>query len=526
MRAAGALPIWLRVAATIIAAGFAVPFLYLLTENLLSDRPLGFLTGEALGPLLRTVALAIAVALAATTLGTLAAWLVARTDLPGKRFWRVVLPLPLVIPSFIGAFVMIAAFAPGGLLESMLSPFGVAKLPAVRGFAGAFVVLTLFTYPYVYLPVAARLRQLSSSLEESSRLLGSNGWATFVRVVLPQSRGAVLAGGLLVFLYTLSDFGVVQLMRYDALTRAIYSTRLFDRTTSLALTLQLGVLALLVVATERVVITGPKQIKTARATRPLLVTLGRTRLAALAFVAFLVGLALFVPVAVLGFWAIRGIVSGSTSGVLVTGSILGPTFNTAMASVAAALVAVAVVLPVAYLTVRRRSRIGDLSNAVIVGGFALPGLAIALSMVYLTVSSDVLAPVYQTLTLLIAAYVIHFGAQALRASQVALSGVPTSLEDAAQVLGVKRWNRFTRVELPLMRPGLLAGAGLVLLNSMKELPATLLLAPAGFQTLAMKIWQATESAFFSDAAIAALILIILSGILTWLLVIRRAEANS
>jgi iron(III) transport system permease protein len=517
----------LRVASLGIAALFAVPFLYLVVENVTTgDSPWTFLTAEGLGPLLRSVVLALAVSVAATVLGTAAAWLVAWTDLPGKRLWRILLPLPLVIPSFIGAFIMISTFAPGGLLQTLLSPLGIESIPAVRGFLGAFLVLTLFTYPYVYLPVAARLRQLPSSLEESSRLLGAGAWPTFFRVVLPQARGGVLAGSLLVFLYSISDFGVVQLMRYDALTRVIYATRLFDRTTSIALTLQLGLLALLIVATERIVTAHPTQARTSRAASALVVPLRRYRALGITFVAGLVIAALAVPVGVLIFWAIRGFVQDSLSGVLVTTSIVRPILNTAVVSVLAAVVAAIVVLPIAYLTVRHRSRIGDVSNAVVVGGFALPGLAIALSMVYLTVSRPLLSPLYQTLILLIAAYVIHFGAQAMRASQVALSGVPTSLEDAAQVLGVRRWHRFVRVELPLMRPGLLAGAGLVLLNAMKELPATLLLAPAGFQTLAMKIWQASESAFFSDAAVAALILIALSGILTWVLVIRRAEGTS
>jgi iron(III) transport system permease protein len=517
----------LRLGSAAVAALFAVPFLYLVVENLtLGDSPLGFLTAEGLAPLLRSINLALAVSVAATMLGTTAAWLTARTDLRGKRFWRVLLPLPLVIPSFIGAFIMISTFAPGGLLETILSPLGVDRVPAIRGFLGSFLVLTLFTYPYVYLPVAARFRQLPSSLEESARLLGAGAWPTFFRVVLPQARTAVLAGSLLVFLYAISDFGVVQLMRYDALTRVIYATRLFDRSTSLALTLQLGFLALLVVAVERIVTARPVQARTSRAAVALKVPLGRSRVLGTLFIAGLVAAALVIPVGVLVFWAIRGLVQGSTSGVLVTGSIYRPMLNTAFASIAAAAVAVVAVLPIAYLTVRHRSRVGDISNAVVVGGFALPGLAIALSMVYLTVSRPLLSSLYQTLLLLVTAYVIHFGAQALRASQVALSGVPTLLEDAAQVLGLQRWQRFLRVELPLMLPGLLAGAGLVLLNAMKELPATLLLAPAGFQTLAMKIWQASESAFFSDAAIAALILIALSGVLTWLLVIRRAEPLS
>ena len=517
----------LRLASVGIAALFAVPFLYLLVENLTAgDSPLNFLTAEGLGPLARSIGLAFAVSVAATVLGTAAAWLIARTDLPWKRLWRILLPLPLVIPSFIGAFIMISTFGPGGLLETLLSPLGIGSVPSIRGFFGSFLVLTLFTYPYVYLPVAARLRQLPSSLEESSRLLGAGAWPTFFRVVLPQARGAVLAGSLLVFLYSISDFGVVQLMRYDALTRVIYATRLFDQATSVALTLQLGLLALLIVAIERIVTAQPTQARTSRAASSLLVPLKRYRAGGLAFVGGLVAAALAIPVGVLIFWAIRGLVQDSMSGVLVTTSIVKPIFNTALVSVAAAVVAVVVVLPIAYLSVRHRSRIGDVSNAVVVGGFALPGLAIALSMVYLTLSRPLLSPLYQTLILLVAAYVVHFGAQALRSAQVALSGVPTSLEDAAQVLGVHRWNRFVRIELPLMLPGLLAGAGLVLLNAMKELPATLLLAPAGFQTLAYKIWQASESAIFSDAAVAALILIALSGVLTWVLVIRRAEETT
>lgn len=524
-RSAGGGVVTLKLGAVAIAAAFAVPFVYLVQQNLFAgDEPFGFATSEAIGPLLRSIGLALAVSASAAFTGTTAAWLVGRTDLPLKGVLQVLLPLPLVIPSFIGAFVMLAAFAPGGFLASVLSPLGIERLPAVKGALGSFVVLTLFTYPYVYLPVLARLRQLPSSLEESARLLGSGAWPTFWRVVLPQARGSVLAGTLLVFLYTISDFGVVQLMRFDALTRVIYATRLFDRPTSLALSLQLGLLALTVVILERTLTSGPRQSRTSRTGRVLLVPLGRWKGVALASMVALVAFALLIPVAVLAFWAGRGIFGGTTSGVLITADLWRVVLNTAVISVAAAAVSVIVVLPVAYLIVRHPSRISDGVNAVVVGGFALPGLAVALSLVYLTVSSAALSAIYQSFTLLVFAYVIHFGAQALRAAQVALAGVPTAVEDAARVLGVRRRQRFFRIELPLMRPGLMAGAGLVLLNVMKELPATLLLAPAGFQTLAMKIWQATESAFFSDAAIAALVLIVLSGVLTWALLIRRSGA--
>ncbi|MDQ3953708.1 MAG: ABC transporter permease subunit, partial [Actinomycetota bacterium] len=193
----------LVVAASAVAAVFAAPFLYLVARNASAPAAAweALTSGDAWGPLGRSVLLAVLVSVSATAVGAGAGWLVARTDVPGARLWRVLLPLPLVMPSFIGAFVLLAALAPGGLLEAVLRPLGVRRLPGIGGLAGSFLVLTLFTYPYVYLPARARFRRLPPSLEESARLLGRGSWSTFWRVVVPQARGAILAGTLLVFLY-------------------------------------------------------------------------------------------------------------------------------------------------------------------------------------------------------------------------------------------------------------------------------------------------------------------------------------
>ena len=520
----------LAVAATAVAAVFAAPFVYLVGRNA-SDPSAAWeavTSGDAWGPLGRSVLLAVLVSASATAVGGGAAWLVARTDVPGARLWRVLLPLPLVMPSFIGAFVLVAALAPGGLLEAALRPFGVGRLPGIGGLGGSFLVLTLFTYPYVYLPARARFRQLAPSLEESARLLGRGSWSTFWRVVVPQARGAILAGTLLVFLYSVSEFGVVQLMRYDTLTRSIYATRFLDPARSFALSLQLGLLAVAVVVAERAVARrGVEQAAAQRDHRTLVLALGRWKTAAAGSLTVLVGMALALPVGVLGWWAVRGAARGATSasgGFGDAGALGRSIVNTSFVSVAAAVVAIVAVLPVAYLVVRRRGAAAAAANAVVVGGFALPGLAIALALVAFSVDAPgPLAALYQTIPLLVLAYVVHFGAPALRTAQVAIAGVPRRVEDAARTLGAGRFDRLRRVELPMMLPGLLAGAGLVLLSSMKELPATLLLAPTGFQTLAMKVWTATESAFFADASLAALVLILLSGVLTWLLVIRRGD---
>ena len=177
-------------------------------------------------------------------------------------------------------------------------------------------------------------------------------------------------------------------------------------------------------------------------------------------------------------------------------------------------------LPIAYLIARHRSRAGGVANALVTAGFALPGLVIALALTRVGIN---LPGLYQTFPLLILGYVVHFGAQSMRASNVAVASVPRRLDDAARMLGAGRWRRFRTVDLPLMVPGLAAGAGLVLLSTMKELPVTLLLAPLGFDTLATRAWAAIEDGFLAEAGLTSIVLVALSGVLTWLLVIRRAE---
>ena len=513
-----------------LAAPFAAPLAYLAVRS--ADEG-GFWSavgdGALLGPLARSVSLAGAVAAAASMVGTLAAWLVTRTDLPGRRAIRLLLPLPLVLPSFIGAFALIAAFARGGLVERVLEPLGVGALPSVDGFGGAFVVLTLLTYPYVYLPVAARLRQLAPAMEESARLLGRGPTATFGSVVLPQARSAIVAGGLLVFLYVISDFGAVQLLRYDTLTRAIYANRLIDPPVAAALSLALGILAIGLVIGQRAA-GGAVRTDARREGPVLVVALGRWRAACVAFISGLLGLALVAPIGVLGYWTARGAAEGSsrsTSLVENPGRLIEPALNTSLASGLAALVAVAVVLPAAFLTGRHRGRIGAGANALITGGFALPGIVIALALAFWTLRSPgPIGALYQTLPLLVGAYALHFGALALGPARVAVTSVPRQLDDAARTLGRGRTARLISIDLPLMAPGLAAAAGLVLLSAMKELPITLLLAPAGFPTLATRVWDAAEDAFWADASLASLVLVALSGVLTWLLVVRREREFS
>ena len=498
---------------------FAVPLGYLVAHNRAFVTSLR--DADAGAALARSVILAMSCALTTAVVGTGLAWLVARTDLPGRSVVRILAPLPLVFPSFVGAFCFLAAFTDGGLVEQyVLSPLGFDARWRIEGFAWSVFVLTMFTYPYVYLPVVARLRTLPASLEESARSLGCSARQTFVRVVLPQSAGSIGAGAMLVFLYSLSEFGAVSLLRYTTLTRSIYlATQAADRDTAYALSLVMAGCALIVIAGERT--WARRRVRTeatGRGRTSIRYSLGPWRWAAVGPVAALLGLALFGPIAVLVQWAVRGVQNGAQ---LHAERLLPAMINTARFGLIGAFVAVAVVLPVAYLGVRHPGNVlGRAVNAIVTSAFALPGLVLGFVFVNLAQSDWVPEWLYQSVPSLIAAYVVHFGAQALRASEVAVAGVPRRLGDAARSLGVRNIGRFLRVDLPLMRSGLAAGAGLVLLSITKELPATLLLIPTETDTLALRVWSATDGSFYAQAGFFALWLVALSGALTWLITMR------
>ncbi len=514
-------------AALAIGIVFSGPLAYVVWQNIrLGADFVDLVTSRrTIDPLGRSLLLASAVASTAALLGTALAWAIHRTDLVGRRIWAALAPLPLVFPSFVGATALISGFAAGGLLENVLTPFGLGSLPQLSGFRGGWLVLTLFTYPYVYLPVAARLRRLPTSLEESARLLGRSPRAVFASIVLPQTMTAISAGTLLVFLYTISDFGAVQLLRYDTLTRAIFTNQLADRATSMAMALILGAVALIVVAAERRLVRAAPPVSNRANRGGLRYPLGRFRAPATVVVGLFFTATLAGPVASLVHWLARGISNDARRGssAIDTDGLVGAILNTVTVSVAAAVLTVLAVLPIAYLTARHDQRLGDIANALVVAGFALPGIVIALAIIFWALSSKVLVVFYQTLPLLILGYVIHFGAQATRASAVAVSSVPAGLDEAARTLNASRGRRLLTIELPLMAPGLLAAVGLVLLSTMKELPATLLLRPTGFDTLATRIWAAMETVSYAQAGLDALVLLAVSAVLTWLLVIRSND---
>jgi iron(III) transport system permease protein len=514
---------WPLAATGLVIAGLALlPLVYLII------RAVG-VEGDALAFILRprtiavvggTIALALLVGLGTILIGVPVAWLTTRTDLPGRRIWAVLMAIPLALPSYVVGFAFLAFFGPRGTLQGILAPLGVERLPSIGGLFGAVLVLTLVSFPYVTLATRAAILRLDPALEDSARLLGDRRMTVFRRITLPVLVPAIAAGALLAMLYALSDFGAVGLLQFDSLARAIYLQygASFDRALAAVLALGLVAMTLVLTAGEGRLRARAGTYATSRRRRPpTVVALGRWRWPALAFCAAIVGLALVIPVGTIAWWLARGIVAGEPVRL-----VLDVALDTFMVGALAALAAVLLSLPVALLAARHRSRLARFVESSAFAGYALPGIVVALAVIFL--ATRTVPILYQTMALLIIVYGLRFMPQAIGGLRAALGTAGPRLEEAGRTLGDGPVRAFTRLTLPFLRPAFLAGAALVFLTVVKELPLALLVSPIGFETLATEIWDAATSGFYARAAAPAALLVVLS-MGTVALLIRAEEAE-
>ncbi len=471
----------------------------------------------------RSLLLVVSVTAVATALAVPIAWLLTRTDLPGRRWWTVVMVLPLVVPSFVYALVAGTALGPRGLVQQGLEALiGVPELPSIYGFPGALLALALLTYPYVLLPTMAALRRLDPALEEVSRCLGRSALRTFATVTLPALRPSIAAGALLAALYTLSDFGAVSLLRYETFTAAIFVQyeSAFNRAGAAALSLVLVATAIAIVALEarsrgrsRYHSLGPGAN---REYRPI--PLRRWRWPAFAGLSLVTFATTVGPAAVLLYWLIRGLAAGEELLELVD-----PLVNSVGVSLLAAAILLVVAIPIGVLLVRYPSPISRLVERGSYVGFALPGITVAIAFIFFGI--NVARPIYQTLVLLLAAYVILFLPTTLGAVRAGLLQVDPRTEEAARTLGKNPRQVLWRVTIPAVRGSLAAGAAMAFLLVMKELPAALLLGPIGFRTLATVTWAAADEAFFAQSASSSLLLIVVASLPLAFILVRRGSAG-
>lgn len=457
------------------------------------------------GELLRNTASLVAVTVSLTTvLGIVAAWLVERTTLPGARVWRVLMVCPLAVPAFVNSYAWVTV------------------RPDLEGLGGSVLVTTLSYFPFVFLPVAAVLRGLDQSLEDSARSLGLGPWRTFFRAVLPQLRPATLGGMLLVSLHLLSEFGVLAMLRFNTFTTAILEQFqvAFSNSAGSLLALVLIALCLALLTVETLMRGTVRHARMGRgaARRALTARLGRWTVPSLAFMTVLTVLALGVPLGSLVYWFRAG---GDSESAVSAGDLVTTLWGTLRLATAAGVVSVCAAFPVAWVVARRRSWLSLLVERATYVASSLPGVVIALALV--TLSVRYARPVYQTSVVTVAAYTILFIPRAMVTIRAAMAHAPEELSEAARALGDSPLRAFVRVMVPLTAPGALAGFAMVFIATATELTATLLLAPTGTQTLATAFWSASESIDYAGAAPYAAAMVLVSAPLTYLLLRRPDE---
>ncbi|MDX1695204.1 MAG: iron ABC transporter permease [Ketobacteraceae bacterium] len=441
--------------------------------------------------LTNTLLLTVLTALGAVVIGVPLALITAYVQLPLRRLWLIVLAAPLAIPSYIGAFTLYAAFGPGGEINNLIG----LSTPSFYGLPGAVIVMTLYTYPFVLLTTRASLCSLDGSMVYAARTLGMSLGTSLWRVVLPRAANGIAAGALLAALYALSDFGTPAIMRLDTFTRVIYvEYNAFGLSQAAMLSLQLMVIVGLVLFLE----SRAKSVRE-KPGRTLSLWPEKRQVVLLGVAVFPVFfLSILLPLSVFGIWLAREGTGGFD---------WSYAWNSGHASLIAALVAVVLAVPVAFAAMAGRA--GKIMERVTYFGFGVPGIVMGTALVYVGLKLPFL---YQTLALLVLAYVLRFLPLAVGSVRSTAEKMDNSLVHAARLLGASRTEAFQRVTLPLILRGMVAGAALVFLEAMRELPATLMLGPTGFETLATYLWRVYEAGYFGRAAIPGLLLVLMSAL--------------
>ncbi len=431
------------------------------------------------------------------------AWLTERSKLPGARLWSALAAAPLAVPAFVHAYAWVSLF------------------PAMHGLPAALLVSVLAYFPFVYLPIAAALRRLDPAIEDAAASLGLSPWQVQRRVVLPQLRLAIWGGALLVGLHLLAEYGLFVMIRHDTFTTAIVDQ--FQSTyNGPAASMLAGVLVLccfLLLGAEA----GTRgheryaRVGTGAARLPVRARLGAWTVPALALPVVVSLLAIGVPLGTLARWLLAGGAAVWPLGEI--GSVLGQTLALAAGG---ALVTTLAAAPMAWLSIRRPGLMQRWLEGChyLVG--ALPGIVVALALV--TVTVRVARPLYQTAFTVLLAYLLMFLPRALISLRAGIAQAPVELEQAARSLGKTPLQAFWRVTLRLAAPGAASAVAMVFLGVLNELTATLLLSPNGTRTLATTFWSHVGEIDYAAASPYALLMVLLSLPLTWLLHVQSRRS--
>ncbi|MCU1434387.1 MAG: iron transporter permease [Pseudarthrobacter sp.] len=492
-------PLAVALLATLLALFGLIPLGYVIYMTAVTgwDTSIELIFRPRVGELLTNTLLLMLIVVPATlVVGVGGAWLVERTKLRGHKWWAVLLAAPLAIPAFVNSYGWVSA------------------IPSLEGVWSGALIATLSYFPLVYIPAAATLSRLDPAIEQSAASLGLGPWRVFFRVVLPQLRIAVTGGGLLVGLHLLAEYGAFAMIRFETFTTAIMQqyASTFNGTAGnmLASVLVFFCLILLVLEARSRGTARYARIGSGAQSKPLRLPLHRYQIPAQLGLLALTGLAFGLPL----WFVIRWIVAGGAE-IWDVAEFVPALLQTLGLGLAGAVAATVVAFPMAYLAVRHPgwfSKSLELSNYIT---SSMPGIVVGLAFV--TVAINVAPDIYQTTGLLVAAYVLLFIPRALVNIRAGLAQAPKELDEAARALGRSPFNAFLKITLRLTAPAAAGGAALVFLAVVTELTATLLLSPNGTTTLATAFWSKSSEIDYAGAAPYALLMILLSAPMTYLL---------
>jgi iron(III) transport system permease protein len=485
-----------------------------------------------------TNSLIIAVSSSVTTImiGVPLAFCVARLPMAGKSLLLALAALPLVLPSFVSAYALVLMFGRAGIVTRFLHDLGIT-FDSIYGIKGIVATYALTLYPYVVLPTVAAFKSVDVSVEEAAQNLGASRLRVMRTVTLPIVLPSILAGGLLVFIETLENFGVPFVLAEDKPILAVEAFKLFVSETA-ANPASAGVLGMLLIACtiaalliQRAVLARRYSATGARRSPPLLVVSPTLRALGTAYCWLIVGTALvpFIAVVAISFMHFNGPVlhydlSLSNFTELLQQSYR-PLTNTLLLSTLAAIGTTLIGVPIGYLLVRRRSRLTTLLDIVATSPFAVAGTVLGIGLV-LTYSNGFLI-LTGTWMIMVIAYIVRKLPFAVKSSSAILHQIDQNLEEASINLGSPPFATFLRITVPLIIGGIVGGAVLTFVTVASELSSTVVLYSGPWMTMTVVMFQALEGTGAGAAAAAATILILFTAIPVALVyrLLRRHELS-
>jgi len=516
---------WRRGAAWLLCLPLLLPLMFLAASWTKPEPVLWshLLEHVLLAVLLNSLLLGAGIAILSALLGTGLAWLTACCEFPGRRWLDWALVLPLAMPAYVVAFVYVGIGDYAGPVQSLWRELGGSPtaLPGVRHLPGAVVLLSLVLYPYVYLLARAAFLRQGGSAFEVARSLGLSSWQAFVRVALPLARPAWMAGAALAMLEALADFGAVSVLGVDTFTTAIY--RAWFGLYSLPLAAQLATVLLslvaLVLLMERLLRGRARYHSQRLRPAPRIRLRGAHSAFAFLFAAGVFALGFALPVIQLLAWL--------PAAELANMPLFDLTVRTLLIG---ALVAFTVLLLALVLARLQRRAAGDrwVAAPVFVAnlGYAVPGTVLAVAVMWMLVGMERASVDHLGIRLglsvgllgLVMALTARFVRVGFEPLEAGFAQLRPSLLEAARSLGAGPQRRLFALVLPLLRPSVLAALLLVLVETMKEMPATLMLRPFGWDTLAVRIHAYTSEGLWQSAAAPALVLVAVGLLPVWWLV--------